>query len=160
MPQIGWSEILVIILVAIIVIGPKPQWNIAEINIKKVIDLKYKLLRHLGHYIRFRYNIESNSKIGILSDCLLIDLWLSILEFKYCLIYKYFKLLLPTVIQVIKTLISLNTILNYSTNKVLCSFCILFRNLPRTFTGLCFILFRFFILSLSACMWTKDSWCW
>jgi len=46
MPQIGWSEILVIVLVAIIVIGPKDL----PVVVKKFIQIKNGIKNYLNSF--------------------------------------------------------------------------------------------------------------
>ena len=61
MPQIGWSEILVIILVAIIVIGPKDL----PVVIRKFIQIKNGIKNYVNSFQKGIYDIVQEQEEDI-----------------------------------------------------------------------------------------------
>ena len=70
MPQIGWSEILVIILVAILVIGPKDL----PVVLRKFIQIKNGIKNYVNSFQNFDYpNMGFQNKIKTQSLILFVD---------------------------------------------------------------------------------------
>lgn len=92
------------------------------------------------------------SKISALSDCLFVHVRLRILKLVHSLVNQNLELVLPAVVQIVKTLVPLNTILRDSANEILGRFSILLSDLSCALACLRFVFFTFFVLCVARCM--------
>jgi len=85
---------------------------------------------------------------------------LRVLQFNYCLVYKVLELLLPTIVKLVKTLVSLDAIVYYTCDEVLSRFCVFLSHHSSTLCCLLPIFLWLLILCGAIRMRTENCWRW
>ena len=102
------------------------------------------------------YRVES--QVGSITYCLFVYMVLRVLQFDYCLVYKVLELLLPTIVKLVKTLVSLDAIVYDTCDEVLRRFCVLLSHHTSALCCLLPIFLRLLIWCGAIRMRAKNCW--
>jgi len=106
-----------------------------------------------GQFFLFLFHV---SQICVLSDCLFVDVGLRVLQLIDGLVDQDPELVLPTVVQIIKSLVALHAVLGHVRNEVLRGFRVFLRDLSVALARLCLVLLCLFVLVLARAVRRKD----